>query len=183
MTALALPADRLVTELLDGGAEPATLRLLWTATHGDPALMRAFVLAGLGTGELTCVAGRWRWGAPAAPGLSRLLATRAPGLPAAQLEALTAMTRALAEPYAVVRRARQEEPPRPQPPMALTPREREVLRLLGDGLTADAIGRRLGVSPRTVHKHQQNLYRKLGTTDRLAAVLHGQRLGLTARAG
>lgn len=60
----------------------------------------------------------------------------------------------------------------------LTPRERTVLHLMYSGRTAGAIGARLGVSPRTVHKHQENLYRKLGARDRLEAVLVGQRTGL-----
>ncbi|WP_333772618.1 helix-turn-helix transcriptional regulator [Streptomyces sp. IBSBF 3136] len=63
---------------------------------------------------------------------------------------------------------------------ALTPRETTVLLLLADALTADTIGRRLGVSPRTVHKHIENIYRKLGTRDRISTVLHAQRLGLLA---
>ncbi|MEU8713202.1 LuxR C-terminal-related transcriptional regulator [Streptomyces sp. NPDC048663] len=64
--------------------------------------------------------------------------------------------------------------------VALTPRELTVLLLLTDALTADAIGRRLGISARTVHKHVENLYRKLGTRDRLSTVLRAQRLGLVA---
>ncbi|MEU9166331.1 LuxR C-terminal-related transcriptional regulator [Streptomyces sp. NPDC048420] len=62
--------------------------------------------------------------------------------------------------------------------LALTPRETTVLLLLGDALTAQSIGRRLGISERTVHKHIANIYRKLGTHDRVSAVLHAQRLGL-----
>ncbi|WP_197674415.1 helix-turn-helix transcriptional regulator [Agrococcus carbonis] len=65
----------------------------------------------------------------------------------------------------------------------LTPRERTVLHLMHLGRTAAAIGATLGVSERTVHKHQEHLYRKLGARDRLSAVLLGQRSGLlpTAR--
>ncbi|MEU1473660.1 LuxR C-terminal-related transcriptional regulator [Streptomyces sp. NPDC005760] len=62
--------------------------------------------------------------------------------------------------------------------VALTPRETTVLLLLGDALTAVSIGRRLGISERTVHKHIANIYRKLGTHDRVSTVLHAQRLGL-----
>ncbi|MEV6113912.1 LuxR C-terminal-related transcriptional regulator [Streptomyces sp. NPDC052109] len=61
---------------------------------------------------------------------------------------------------------------------ALTSRETTVLLLLADALTADAIGRRLGISVRTAHKHVENIYRKLGTRDRLGTVLRAQRLGL-----
>ncbi|MEU6772554.1 LuxR C-terminal-related transcriptional regulator [Streptomyces sp. NPDC046759] len=61
---------------------------------------------------------------------------------------------------------------------ALTPRETTVLLLLADALTAESIGRRLGISVRTVHKHVENIYRKLGTRDRLGTVLRAQQLGL-----
>jgi DNA-binding CsgD family transcriptional regulator len=61
---------------------------------------------------------------------------------------------------------------------ALTPREMTVLLLLADALTAAAIGRRLGISDRTVHKHIEKIYRKLGTRDRVGTVLRAQRLGL-----
>ncbi|PRY37991.1 LuxR C-terminal-related transcriptional regulator [Umezawaea tangerina] len=60
----------------------------------------------------------------------------------------------------------------------LTQRELTVLQVLAEGLTADAIARRLDISPRTVHRHLQHLYRKLGTTDRLATVLRAKSLGL-----
>lgn len=60
----------------------------------------------------------------------------------------------------------------------LTARETAVLALLTTGLTADAIGRRLSVTAHTVRKHQQNLYRKLGTHDRLSTVLVAQELGI-----
>jgi len=60
----------------------------------------------------------------------------------------------------------------------LSARQVEVLALLAQGLTATAMGRRLGCSPRTVHKHVENLYRKLGVQDRVTAVLEAQRRGL-----
>jgi DNA-binding NarL/FixJ family response regulator len=53
----------------------------------------------------------------------------------------------------------------------LTARERAVLALLSEGMTAVAIAHRLAISPRTVHKHLENIYAKLGVTDRLGAVL------------
>ncbi len=62
--------------------------------------------------------------------------------------------------------------------LGLTHREIGVLVLLAESLTAEGIGRRLGISARTVHKHLEGLYRKLGTTDRLATVLRAQALGL-----
>jgi DNA-binding CsgD family transcriptional regulator len=65
-------------------------------------------------------------------------------------------------------------------PMAvhLTPRERVVLDHIARGATVDGIAARLRISRRTVHKHQEHLYRKLGAVDRLSAVLSAQRLGL-----
>ncbi|KOX36336.1 MULTISPECIES: helix-turn-helix transcriptional regulator [unclassified Streptomyces] len=65
----------------------------------------------------------------------------------------------------------------------LTPRELNVLHLLATGLPADSMARRLGISPRTVHKHLHALYRKLGAADRLDAVLRAQSAGLLAGGG
>jgi PAS domain S-box-containing protein len=44
----------------------------------------------------------------------------------------------------------------------LTPREREIAALLIDGLTSKLIGRRLGISPRTVDVYRARLMRKYG---------------------
>ena len=62
--------------------------------------------------------------------------------------------------------------------MILTRREHAVLGYLADGLTAEAIARRMSTRPATVRKHLQNLYAKLGTSDRLGAVIRGRDLGL-----
>ena len=63
----------------------------------------------------------------------------------------------------------------------LTPRQVTVLLLLADALTASAIAHRLGISVRTVHKHVESLYRKLGTRDRVSTVLRAQEIGLLPR--
>jgi len=57
------------------------------------------------------------------------------------------------------------------PAQPLTAREREVLRWLSSGKTDKDIGQILGISPRTVHKHLQRLYEKLGVETRTAAVM------------
>ncbi len=75
------------------------------------------------------------------------------------------------------RSARQGEPPAADQ-SGITERERDVLELLALGLTAMAIANRLQVSPRTVHRHLDNAYRKLGVHDRLLAVGAAQRHGL-----
>ena len=63
----------------------------------------------------------------------------------------------------------------------LTVREREVLRLVADGLTNQQIAERLVVSHHTVHRHVTNLLRKLGVSSRSAAAVHAVRAGLLER--
>ncbi len=75
------------------------------------------------------------------------------------------------------------EPPAPRRAEAvdrvlLTPRESHVLELLATGLTADAIGHVCRISPRTVRKHLENIYTKLGCHDRLMAVRRAGELNL-----
>lgn len=65
----------------------------------------------------------------------------------------------------------------------LTARESEILSLVGEGLTARAVARRLGISVRTVHKHLEQAYRKLDCHDRLSAVLLARGSGLLVPAG
>lgn len=60
----------------------------------------------------------------------------------------------------------------------LTSRELEVLQLLSEGLLARTIAQRLGLSPRTIHKHLSNVYGKLGVHDRLVAVSYARERGL-----
>ncbi|MEX2196681.1 MAG: response regulator transcription factor [Thermoleophilaceae bacterium] len=62
--------------------------------------------------------------------------------------------------------------------VSLSPREREVLGLVAEGLSAPAIARRLVLSPHTVKTHVRNLCEKLGVTDRAAAVASAMRRGL-----
>jgi two-component system nitrate/nitrite response regulator NarL len=60
----------------------------------------------------------------------------------------------------------------------ISEREREVLALTADGMSAPQIGARLHLSPATVKSHLQNVYEKLGVSDRAAAVATAIRLGL-----
>jgi two-component system nitrate/nitrite response regulator NarL len=71
-------------------------------------------------------------------------------------------------------RDRAREPGRP----LLTPREREIVGLMADGLSAPAIGERLFLATATVKSHQAHVYEKLGVSDRAAAVAEGMRRGL-----
>jgi DNA-binding CsgD family transcriptional regulator len=54
---------------------------------------------------------------------------------------------------------------------ALTAREHEVLVLVADGRTNPEIADRLSVSPRTVQKHLEHVYEKLGVSTRTAAAM------------
>jgi DNA-binding CsgD family transcriptional regulator len=52
----------------------------------------------------------------------------------------------------------------------LTPREREVLDLVAEGMTNAQIGAALWISGGTVRRHLENVYGKLGVHTRTAAV-------------
>jgi DNA-binding NarL/FixJ family response regulator len=57
----------------------------------------------------------------------------------------------------------------------LTPREREVLALLADGLPNKLIARRLDISEKTVKAHLTNIFHRIGVSDRTQAALWAQR--------
>jgi len=63
----------------------------------------------------------------------------------------------------------------PEPNTHLTAREREVLRMVGEGQPNKSIARRLGISERTVKAHLTSVYQRLGVTDRTQAALWAQR--------
>lgn len=81
---------------------------------------------------------------------------------------------AVAELGRFVRRARESTEARG----VLTTREHEILGLLAHGHTMRQIGRRLGISPRTVETHLGNLYRKLDVGTRVQAVARAASSGL-----
>ena len=53
---------------------------------------------------------------------------------------------------------------------SLTDRETQIMRLVAAGRTNIAIAHKLEVSPRTIAKHLEHIYRKLGVSSRAAAV-------------
>jgi DNA-binding NarL/FixJ family response regulator len=57
-------------------------------------------------------------------------------------------------------------------PDALTPREREVLKLMTSGISNREIAEALRLGEGTVRNHVSNIFSKLGVTDRTRAVLH-----------
>lgn len=62
--------------------------------------------------------------------------------------------------------------------ISLTPREREILRLIAQGLTNREIAERLTLSLNTVKTHRQHLYQKLGLHRRADLVAYALRRGL-----
>jgi DNA-binding CsgD family transcriptional regulator len=56
------------------------------------------------------------------------------------------------------------------PTPTLTPRQEEVLRLVGEGLTDTQVAHRLHLSERTVGKHLENIYARTGAHSRLQAL-------------
>ena len=66
--------------------------------------------------------------------------------------------------------------------LPVTPREREVLSWLAAGKTDQEIAGILGMSPRTVQKHLQHIYEKLGVETRTAAVMRAMELGSRSQA-
>jgi DNA-binding CsgD family transcriptional regulator len=85
--------------------------------------------------------------------------------------------------YALRYRQAKQSPDHPHPDtgISLTMRELAVLNLMADGLIAAAVARRLNISPRTVNKHIEHIYKKLGTNDRATTALRANTLGLLHR--
>ena len=70
----------------------------------------------------------------------------------------------------------------PKPPPAreprLTPRQHDVLRLLGHGASTAQIAQTLGISNETARNHIRGLLKRLGQSSRVAAVAYARRHGL-----
>ena len=64
---------------------------------------------------------------------------------------------------------------KPAAPVALSPREREMLSLIVEGLTAKEMADRLDVSVHTIDTHTRHLFRKLGVHSRAAAAARALR--------
>ncbi|GAA2272032.1 response regulator transcription factor [Streptomyces atrovirens] len=82
----------------------------------------------------------------------------------------------LLDPSATTRlmaRLRQEQQPQPEPETlpGLTEREREILALIGEGLTNRQIGQRLYLAEKTVKNHISRLLAKLGVERRIQAAV------------
>ena len=85
-----------------------------------------------------------------------------------------ALAYALEEPT-MSREETQDSPVRRAEPVSA--RELEVLKLVAEGLTDARVAERLHLSPRTVGRHLESVYRKLGVSSRTAAVRRAGELG------
>ncbi|HEX6480176.1 MAG TPA: response regulator transcription factor [Ktedonobacteraceae bacterium] len=71
-------------------------------------------------------------------------------------------------------------PPGPSQPFPdLTGREREVLALIAQGYTNQAIAEQLVISPKTVRNHISSIFSKLQVTSRLEAILRAKDAGMS----
>jgi DNA-binding NarL/FixJ family response regulator len=61
---------------------------------------------------------------------------------------------------------------------SLSPREREVIALIGEGLRNKEIGKRLFISETTVRHHLTSIFNKLSVSERLELVIYAYRHGL-----
>jgi DNA-binding NarL/FixJ family response regulator len=71
----------------------------------------------------------------------------------------------------------------PDPLAGISPREREVLGLLLDGMPNKLIARRLAISEKTVKSHLTSIFRVIGVNDRVQAILWVERHGLRDELG
>jgi DNA-binding NarL/FixJ family response regulator len=76
---------------------------------------------------------------------------------------------------AVLKELQGGKPPEPDP---LSPRERQLLKLVDEGLTYKQIAERLTVSPHTVHAHIKNIYEALQAKSRGEALARARSRGL-----
>ncbi len=60
----------------------------------------------------------------------------------------------------------------------LTPREKEVLELVAEGMTNREIGQELTISPKTVARHRENIMHKLNLHSRTELVKYAIRKGV-----
>lgn len=158
--------------LLEQKADAAALRALLERVAQSAARLSAIVGRALELEQRHGVPAR-----PALPASSALSALPAlPALPASPaLPALAVPP--MAEPWAVA--------PPVRPPVAddpwrrLTPRERQVLDLISDGLSSKEIARSLGITRATARCHTQNVLTKLGVGSRVhaAALVHRGAVG------
>jgi DNA-binding NarL/FixJ family response regulator len=145
--------DGLVTAERISTACPATAIVMLTVSDDQDKLLQAFkagargyVLKGVSVHELARV-------------IRGAIAGEVQVSPSLAAEMLVALTREHA----------------PDPLQELTDREREILSLIGTGLTNRAIGERLGLSEKTIKHYVTNILQKLQVRSRVEAALFASR--------
>ena len=71
-----------------------------------------------------------------------------------------------------------QHPKRKEGEAPLAPRERDVIKLVAEGMTNKEIGQQLSIAEDTVKKHVQNLIWKLRAADRTQAAIIAHRVGI-----
>jgi DNA-binding NarL/FixJ family response regulator len=79
---------------------------------------------------------------------------------------------------AAVTRALRGEGAQQAPVANLTPRELEIVRMVGEGLRNEAIAQRLSIQEKTVRNHLTVIFEKVGVRDRLHLAIYAYRRGL-----
>lgn len=65
-----------------------------------------------------------------------------------------------------------------EPSQSLSPREKQILRLLAEGYSNKEIAENLVLSPSTIHTHRNNLMKKLGLTSRRELIQYARQRGI-----
>ncbi len=155
-----------------------------TGLTADAALGRPCWDVVAGSGERAepvcapdCAVARQTWVEGGAPRL-HLSVPRGAGRAEIEMSTSRARVKAGAELVHVFHRRRLRFTDGVQRAASLTPRQREVLVLLGEGLDTVAIAARLGLSKETVRNHVRSVLQELDVHSRLEAVVESRRRGL-----
>jgi DNA-binding CsgD family transcriptional regulator len=155
------------------GASDALVQTTGAAFRGEPGGQEVVAvrqrLAQDGEGKARRLAAAYREGRALSFGAAAALARRL------LAEAVQALPDQEAAPSGGRSPAR---PSRPADGSRLTAREREVLRLVAQGLSSRAIGRQLFLAPSTVNYHLTAVFNKLGVGTRAQAVAVAAQRGL-----
>jgi two-component system, NarL family, nitrate/nitrite response regulator NarL len=155
-------------------AEAAPDAVLWDLGAGAGG---ADGLAALGETPAVALAGDEAQAAEALRGGARGVLGR-DAVPAALAAAVAAAAHGLLVLAPALAAGFVRPPDAPEPLGALTPREREVLAHLGEGLGNKAIAARLGISEHTAKFHVNAILGKLGVGSRAEAIVRAARMGL-----
>jgi DNA-binding NarL/FixJ family response regulator len=151
-----LDVGRPVPEWLPVLAELTDLTAVVLLTHPEEPRNVTRVMESGASGYL--LHGRYDLGA-----FVRAVLDAARGMPSASPEVTTVLVQAL---------RRRRRPPEGPPPAAgaLTPRERDIITLIVEGLSNEQVADRLGLTVKTVKNNAQSIYGKLSVRSRAAAI-------------